>query len=55
MLSWHEITLSLFARTIPANNTLTTVYKEGGCHDLNNHRPITLLSFFSKLLEKTVS
>ena len=34
---------------------IVPVYKEGDCHDFNNYRPISLLSSFSKLMEKIVS
>ena len=34
---------------------IVPVYKDGDCHDFNNYRPISLLSSFSKLLEKIVA
>ena len=54
----YLINLSLESGYIPKEfkiAKIVPVYKEGGCHDFNNYRPISLLSSFSKLLEKIVS
>ena len=54
----YLINLSLETGYIPSEfkvAKIVPVFKEGDCHDFNNYRPISLLSSFSKLMEKIVS
>ena len=54
----HLINLSLETGFVPEEYKIAKVvpiYKSGDCHDFNNYRPISLLSAFSKLLEKVVA
>ena len=46
---------SLEEETLPDATKLSVVmpiYKQGNIHDMNNYRPIALLSLISKVLEK---
>ena len=54
----YLINLSLETGFVPKEFKIAKVvpiFKEGDCHDFNNYRPISLLSSFSKLMEKIVS
>ena len=54
----YLINLSLQTGYVPREfkiAKIVPVFKEGDCHDYNNYRPISLLSSFSKLIEKVVS
>ena len=54
----YLINLSLETGFVPKEfkiAKIVPVFKEGDCHDFNNYRPISLLSSFSKLMEKIVS
>jgi hypothetical protein len=54
----YLINLSLETGFVPKQlkiAKIVPVFKEGDCHDFNNYRPISLLSSFSKLLEKIVA
>ena len=54
----YLINLSLETGYVPSEfkvAKIVPVFKEGDCHDFNNYRPISLLSSFSKLMEKIVS
>jgi hypothetical protein len=53
----HIFTLSLTTGHVPSDlkiAKITPIFKSGDCLDLNNYRPISLLSIFSKILEKIV-
>ena len=53
----HIFTLSLTTGIVPSDlkvAKITPIFKSGDCLDLNNYRPISLLSIFSKILEKIV-
>jgi hypothetical protein len=53
----HIFTRSLNSGIVPAKLKIAKViplYKSGDCLDMNNYRPISLLSSFSKILEKIV-
>ena len=54
----YLINISLETGFVPAELKLAKivpVFKDGNCHEYTNYRPISLLSSFSKLLEKVVS
>ena len=54
----YLINLSLETGFVPKElkiAKIVPVFKEGNRHDFNNYRPISLLSSFSKLLEKIVA
>ena len=54
----HLINLSLQTGYVPREFKIAKVipvFKSGECHDFNNYRPISLLSAFSKLIEKIVA
>ena len=54
----YLINLSLETGFVPKEfkiAKIVPIFKEGDCHDFNNYRPISLLSSFSKLMEKIVS
>ena len=54
----YLINLSLETGYVPKEfkvAKIVPVFKEGDCHDFNNYRPISLLSSFSKLMEKIVA
>ena len=54
----YLINMSLETGFVPPEIKLAKVvpiFKDGNCHEFNNYRPISLLSSFSKLLEKIVS
>ena len=54
----HLINLSLETGYVPKEFKIAKVipvFKSGDCHDFNNYRPISLLSSFSKLIEKVVA
>ena len=54
----YLINLSLATGFVPSEMKIAKivpVFKDGDCHDYNNYRPISLLSSFSKLVEKIVS
>ena len=54
----YLINLSLETGFVPSEMKIAKivpVFKDGDCHDYNNYRPISLLSSFSKLVEKIVS
>ena len=52
----YLINLSLETGFVPKDKIakIVPIFKEGDCHDFNNYRPISLLSSFSKLMEKIV-
>ena len=53
----HIFTLSLRTGIVPSKLKIAKViplFKSGDCLDMNNYRPISLLSSFSKILEKIV-
>ena len=54
----YLINISLETGFVPAEMKLAKivpVFKDGNCHEYTNYRPISLLSSFSKLLERIVS
>ena len=54
----YLINLSLETGFVPYELKLAKivpVFKDGNSHEFTNYRPISLLSFFSKLFEKIVS
>ena len=54
----YLINLSLESGFVPKEfkiAKIVPVFKEGDSHDFNNYRPISLLSSFSKLMEKIVA
>ena len=54
----YLINLSLETGFVPSEfkiSKVVPVYKDGDSHDYNNYRPISLLSSFSKLMEKVVA
>ena len=54
----YLINLSLETGFVPREFKIAKVipvFKSGDCHDYNNYRPISLLSAFSKLVEKVVA
>ena len=54
----YLINISLETGFVPAELKLAKivpVFKDGNCHEYTNYGPISLLSSFSKLLEKVVS
>ena len=54
----YLINLSLETGFVPKElkiAKIVPVFKDDDCHDFNNYRPISLLSSFSKLLEKIVA
>jgi len=53
----HIFTLSLSTGCVPKKlktAKIIPIFKSGDCLDMNNYRPISLLSIFSKILEKIV-
>jgi exonuclease III len=53
----HIINCSLSSGVVPDNMKIariTPVYKNDDKHELNNYRPISILPYFSKILEKIV-
>jgi hypothetical protein len=53
----HIFTLSLTTGHVPSPlkiAKIVPIFKSGDCLDMNNYRPISLLSIFSKILEKIV-
>ena len=58
-IPFNDICLTSFSEGIfPDNNKLAKVipsYKKGSIKDVNNYRPISLLSIFSKIMEKMMS
>ena len=54
----YLINLSLETGFVPKEfkvAKIVPIFKEGDCHEFNNYRPISLLSSFSKLMEKIVA
>ena len=58
-IPFNDICLTSFSEGIfPDKNKLAKVipsYKKGSIKDVNNYRPISLLSIFSKIMEKMMS
>ena len=58
-IPFNDICLTSFSKGIfPDKNKLAKVipsYKKGSIKDVNNYRPISLLSIFSKIMEKIMS